>query len=301
MRYCQPDSRHSGSSQKRNPVPIDDLLDQLERAERDFVGKEFLAPVIPSHPVAVRIQGTICQITVPPEVESGWAILRSLSTGKGEFVRKATLLEVSRYLSLFPRVKLVLVEKEERKWLAFPAQSGDTRFRVKGPVAVFLPEEALERFESIEARFDGRLFWYEGRDTSRDPAIAAYFRGELLRQESDGLPPKPDDLHKPGLSREEREAYAWVLSRIAQARRSRVETHLAEAVAHAGAELHSFVERGDAYVVTYEVDGQQFTSTVRRNDFTILTAGICLSGQDELFDLTSLVGVLREGRSGLAP
>jgi hypothetical protein len=283
-------------------MPIDDLLNKLERAEQRFVGQEFLAPIVGANRVVVRIASVVCQLQVTaglPDRFQGWAILRSLSTSRAAFVRAASLARVAAYLALFPAVRLILAQRDDATWLAFPAQQGDTRFRITGPVAVLLPEEGLERFDTVVARFDGRLFWYERRDAGRDPALAAYLREHLARRESDGLPPKPESLHKRGLSREEREAYAWVRGGLAQAARDRVEERLADALAHAGAGFQSHAERGDAYVVTYEVDGRQHVSTVRRDDLTVMTAGICLAGQDRRFDLTSLVGVLREaGRRG---
>jgi hypothetical protein len=45
-------------------VSIDDLLDNLEAAEQDFEGTEFLAPIIGTNKVQVRIAGIICQLTI---------------------------------------------------------------------------------------------------------------------------------------------------------------------------------------------------------------------------------------------
>lgn len=299
-------------------MSIHDLLNRMEAAEKGFVGTEFLAPVVGNGRVAVRIAGVVCQLQVtegrPPHFH-GWAILRALSTSQAAFVRQAGLAEVAAYLRLFPAVRLVLAQQETSRrlrpeprptdappggwlqagrWLAVPAHQGDTRFHIEGPVSLLLAEEGLERFETVVARFDGRLFWYERRDPGRDPTIAAYLREQLSQTAENGLPPKPETLHKRGLSREERDAYTLAWAFLYQAARSQVELRLSEALAHAGAELRSYVERGDAYVVTYQVDGRQHVSTIRADDLSVMTAGICLAGQDRRFDLASLVGVLRQ-------
>jgi hypothetical protein len=302
-------------------MSIHDLLNRMEAAEKNFVGTQFLAPVVGDGRVAVRIAGVVCQLQVKegrPRRFHGWAILRALSTSQAAFVRQAGLAEVAAYLRLFPAVRLVLVQPSRRfkpessptddppggslpgllpagrQWLAIPASQSDSRFRIEGPVSLLLAEEGLERFETVVARFDGRLFWYERRDPGRDPTLAAYLRDQLGRLAENNLPPKPETLHKSGLSREERDAYtlAWALH--LQATRSQAELRLSEALAHAGAELRSYIERQDAYVVTYEVDGRQHVSTIHADDLSVMTAGICLAGQDHHFDLTSLVGVLRQ-------
>jgi hypothetical protein len=152
----------------------------------------------------------------------------------------------------------------------------------------------LERFETVLSRFDGRLFWYERRDPGRDPAVAAYLRDQLCRADEKGLPPAVGRLHKRGLTREEREAYGSLRDAVVEEMQDRVELRLSEALDHAGARYRSYSERGDVYVVRYEIDGRRHISTVNREDLSVVTAGICLEGTDRRFDLTSLVGVLRQ-------
>jgi hypothetical protein len=227
----------------------------------------------------------------------GWAVLEALSTSEAAFVRQASLAETAAYLKLFPVVRMILCEPGDGGWLVFPAHLGDRRFQIQGLATLWLPEEGLRRFETVVARFDGHLFWYERPDPSRDPALAGYLRDRLAQRDERGLPLAAETLHKRGLSAEERAAYWLVQARMAEAERDRVEARLSEALAHAGATLRDYTERGDAYVVRYTVDGRQFTSTIRQEDLSVLTAGICLAGGDRHFDLASLVGVLRQARA----
>lgn len=248
--------------------------------------------------VSVRLAGVVCEVKsiagLPAEFK-GYAILRARSISAADFNRSASLDEIARYLALFPAVRLILIGRERGAWWALAAQHGDARIHLDGPVVVQLAEEGLERFETILARFDGHRFWHERRDPARNPALAAFLREQLADTSVGGLPPTAERLHAAGLAREEREAYAYVRSLLAAARRDQIEVRLTDALAHAGAELRGYNERGDVYVVTYLVDGRQHTSIVRRDDLTVMAAGICLSGQDRHFDLASLVGVLREG------
>jgi hypothetical protein len=285
-------------------MPIKDVLDRLEDAERRWAGAQFFAPVLPGRPVKVRIAGMVCTVrTVEglPRDYAGWAVLQAMTTGQAAFVRAATLAEREQYLALFPTVRLILVETlpanstgTDSYWLARPAHVGDQRLRITGSAPLLLPEEGLERFDTVVARFDGRLLWYDRRDVVRDPALAAYLRERFAARGADDLPPQVGALRKPGLSAEERAAYAFARSLIELAARDWTEVRLSEALAHAQGRLRSYSEHGDVYTVTYEVDGEVHTSAVRRDDLSVTTAGICLSGQDRRFDLTSLVGVMRE-------
>ena len=175
-------------------------------------------------------------------------------------------------------------------------------------------------FDSLRTRYDGSRFWFDELDMRHDPGSANFLRTALR-----GLEP-PDELHRPGLTAEERAAYElnyWQLVRESEAeapvapaprqrrRRGRdqvdesvtepdaVRQRVGASLSHAGAELIDYLERGDSFRVTFSMGGQRYTSSVSKNDLTVQVAGICLSGEDQKFDLSSLVGVLREGqRSG---
>ena len=86
---------------------------------------------------------------------------------------------------------------------------------------------------------------------------------------------QPEQLNRPGLTAEERAAYAMTYSMSEEARRHREEDRLRGALAHAGAELKDFVERQDVYTITYTVDGQRqvLVQHVR------VVAGVFLGGE----------------------
>jgi hypothetical protein len=184
-----------------------------------------------------------------------------------------------------------------------------------GLAPVRLAEE-VQLFDCVRTRCDGAQFWFDEQDMRHDPAAANYLRSAL----HDRTP--PEDLQRRGLTAEQRAAYElnfWqlVLPREAfdasrrnppHRRRTRgpgpgeqppesdpVRRRLRESLSHAGAELLDYLERADSFRVSFTVGGRQHTSSVNKDDLTVQTAGICLSGEDQKFDLGSLVGVLREG------
>src|SRR5262249_16378745 len=205
--------RHNADEGRGN-VSINDILNRLEAEERAFVTRHVLPPALAGRAVAVRIAGIVCalrseaaeaandvavmeapggrQDAVPPF--EGWAILQPLATDRARIVRPARLAEVRAYLRLFSAIQLIVVARERKEWWALPAHAGDTRFQIAGPAAVLLAEEGVQPFETVVARFDGRLFWYERRDARRNPALAAYLR-EALNAHT-----KPGEIARPGLS-----------------------------------------------------------------------------------------------------
>jgi hypothetical protein len=279
--------------QLANPVAtsrrIDEILNRLEAAEQQFLAREFFAPVPPGGSVQVRVAGVICQMQVEPRDFVGWGLFRPLSPQAAQFVRPARLAERQRYLELFPLLRLILCGRSGEEWLAVPAHQADRRFRITGEVPVQLVEEG-QLFEVIESRFDGTSCWFDRLDPRRDPGAAAYLR-EALRQ----MVP-PADLERPGLTAEERSAYALQHRALQEAMRDWTEDRLRQALAHAGAELRSYAEREDGYRIEYEVDGARHIAAVSKENLAVQVAGICLSGEDEQFDLESLVGVIREGQ-----
>lgn len=277
------------------PDDVSDALNRLAAAEERFLASEFLAPAVRGAGVRVRIAGVITELRIRPADFEGWGVFRPVSHAEAVLARRARLAEQSRYLDLFPLVRLILAGQVEHSWVAVPAHRADTRFHIDGMIPVRLVEDG-RLFEVVEARFDGSQFWYSGPDPRRDPATAKY-----LREQLDRLTP-PEQLQRSGLTAEERTAYELNYQPRYEAteegRRSREERRLRGALAHAGADLKDFVERQDVYTVTYEVDGRRHVSAVSKADLSVQVAGICLDGEDANFDLQSLVGVIREAAGG---
>jgi len=270
---------------------VNDLFGELAKAESDFLSREFFAPVLRGHGVQVRMASVRCQLEVEPADFEGWGVFQPLSHSKAKFVRRGTMGERQRYLALFPVVPLLLCRYESSGWLAIAANGGDKRFQFEGLAPLRLTDEA-DLFDTVVARFDGSQFWFEAVDGRVDPSIASYLRESLHKMDA------PNALQRKGLSAQHETAYKLIyaarMEKLLADERERGEHRLRAALKHAGAELRDYAERGDFFRVTYTVDGRTHTSAINKNDLSVQSAGICLSGQDQNFDLASLIGVLRE-------
>jgi len=79
----------------------------------------------------------------------------------------------------------------------------------------------------------------------------------------------------------------------AKMQHKRDEKRLAAALRQGGGELREFRDRDDSWLIEWiTADGSRHTSAISKNDLTVVSAGICLSGMDRDFDLQSLVGVV---------
>lgn len=272
---------------------ISNLISRLATDETQFLRACFLAPVKKQGAAAVRIAGVICRMRVRPDDFEGWGVFRPMSYTLARLERLSTLTERANYLQLFPAASFVLAFKVGGDtWLGQPARLGDQRFGFDGLVPIDGVDEG-ELFDSVVARFDGSRFWFDQIDPNTDPSVAAYLRESIVAMVDPRL------INRPGMTPVQRMAYRAhhaerLRMQMANARATG-EYRLRQAVEHAGAELRDFSELREVYRVSYTVDGRRHTSVIRKNDLSVHSAGICLSGQDARFDLASLVSILRAG------
>ncbi|MCA9790963.1 MAG: hypothetical protein KC910_04180, partial [Candidatus Eremiobacteraeota bacterium] len=173
-------------------------------------------------------------------------------------------------------------------WLAYPSNESDARqrFGLCQPLPVALVSEG-QAFEPILARHDGSGFWFDQIDRREHPRHAEQLRQAL------SLGKLGPELSWADMTPEMVTVYTIVAERLHALGQGRDEARLKRALATGGGELLGFTERDDHWVVEWiDSRGQRHTSAISRSDLTVLSAGICLAGEDEKFDLESLVGVV---------
>jgi hypothetical protein len=265
------------------------LIDKLAKEEEHFFKQTFLAPVVRGGEVCIRLKGIVCRFVPEDRAFEGWGLFKPVSLDKVMLEEVAGRELVRRYLERLTPVELIIADPTGKTRTAVIAHPTGSPVKVDGPVRVHLMERA-ELFRHVTARFDGFNFWFDRLHPGRNPAQAAYLR-DSMDADLD-----LERLNRPGLLPQEKKVYAELL-KVERLRREPPERRrLREALQHAGAKLDSYHQRGKGYNVTFVVDGTRHTSMIRGDDLTVLSAGFCLSDEDEKFDLQSLVGVIREGR-----
>lgn len=288
----------AAKSRRSGGLSAAELIAKLSREEERVASGMILAPVMQGDTrVRVRVAGLVYQLKLKPTDETGWLLLKITAPGEAEYVQHADQKQVSSYLKLFPRVRLIALENFRDNWWCIPAQRQDSRFQVDSAVPVLMPQR-LASFDVFYARFDGTRFFYEAPDRRHNPSLASRLRKQLQDNVS------PASLQISGALPSEKDAYRMlyllknpdlrVSARVPNSgdeTRDRIEGSLA----HAGAQLDTYWHLNPELVtVRFRLDGAVRTATVNSADLTLVSAGVCLSGQDSMFDLSSLVGVLRE-------
>lgn len=271
-----------------------DLINKLAREEQELMKRRFLAPYFPGYGrVRVRVAGLVYQFRTDPRDKVGVGIFRPVSADRAEFMQEASPEEAEHYITCFPLARATTVFFETF-WYALPVDLAAARkigFEALVPVVEyegFARDRIAGAFEYIEGHFDGARLWLKHLDPRADP-----FKTEELRKQTD----RESAMQLKGLTPEDRAAIAIAFARKEAQMRLMLDCQIRIVLGARGARLESMREFSDGRieVVWRSRSSHVYRTIVRRQDLSVVSAGICLSGEDRQFDLSSLVGVVHEG------
>lgn len=277
------------------------LINSLADAVAKITESEFLAPCVRGGSVRTKVSGLLYTFKPMPEDFEGWGIFKPLNEQSAKLVEEASFFQIAEYLKLFPSLRVRFAyQLKGQTWLAYPANESDMKQRFAPsateikPFAVHLVTEG-QQFETAIVRQIGGVWLFEEIDRRAAPEDA----GNLREAWRNKLP--TEDLKWKGLTPEMRVCYSIVFSRekLEQERKlqhqqSRGEKRLRDALEFSGGALREFSDRGDYWLVEWTARNGELHSSAISKDLTVVSAGICLSGEDEKFDLQSLVGVVED-------
>jgi hypothetical protein len=261
-----------------------DLIKEFSEKERKILRQEILAPYFPNVSViCARIEGLVYPFKIDPQDRVGFGIFKPSDFVKAKYIRDAEDELVAKYLNSLPRVRAILVFQTDF-WFASPADEqscGKVGFMDLRPC--HLAREASQ-FDYVLGAYDGYNLWYLEHDPKADIEKIERLR-ESLRLKN---------LGAKGMISEDLKAYQWALKKRKEQELLTIEARIRYQMELLDAELISYRDLGDRLHITWSKLGRQHTTVIKKEDFSVLSAGICLSGEDAQFDLVSMVGVMQE-------
>jgi len=309
---------------------IQKLIDSMADSEDALYGSTFVCPIFDSDRIATRVSGLYHFFTIP-KVSPGWYRVKALNSKKAEIVGECEPHEKESYSRLFPKVRMIPVLKEGLLFKAIPIGNNSTILGLNTVHTIYFADDFVREFDLIVCRTDGSHVWYEEPDFGLDPEIPEYLRKSLeerVHQEaltyrglnkdckrSYALRVAMDESIQAEIAERARKARELELERRReeaaraqegtrrelvrkeQDRLKSIEGTLEGDVAHAGGEYLAHEEKSDHYRIRYIVEGVEYISYIAKTPgHQVLSAGICLDGEDQQFDLKSLITVIREGQ-----
>jgi hypothetical protein len=269
---------------------IRNLLNQIAQDEAQLQSTQFLAPCITDGRVRTRVAGMVYTFTSVPQNFEGWGIFQPLNSQTAQLIEAADLPQIAAYLQHLPPIRLWLADRlHQQTWLAYPVNAADMRqrFQVVRPVRVHLVTEG-RGFDQVIAHWGGNACWFEDIDRRADPMLSEQLQAALK------IFTPVEALKFKGITPEMRSLYELVMQCTAGfPRPQRDEQRLRQALKVGGGQLVQFQDRGEYWTVDWTTaDQTHHISAISKDDLTVVSSGICLSGRDRDFDLQSLVGVM---------
>lgn len=268
--------------------------------EREVRFQEFLAPYTEqSKHAIVKIDGVNYRFRIVGFKGSGFGIFQPIDPTCARFVKVAEFDQTYEYLQILPKMHVILVCQTDLGWCAYPfnTESAKIKFGVDFEIIVRNASD-IERFDVVTVRCDGRNFWYEEPFIGSDPVKSDSLRECFaLRTEPLKMQRALDGLK--GKTPEESKSFDLALVSWRQFQRQSTESRLKEMLAAGGGELDNYVIRGRQIEITWQAhSGTYYKSRVDKETLDVVSAGICLAGEDKKFHLKDLPGVIKEGEDG---
>jgi hypothetical protein len=276
-------------SVKKMSQDVLDLISKIGAQESSLTKRTFVSPNFNNDTVATRVEGIVYSFSVPKK--EGWFKFQPVNTKRARVVGPADMMEIEEYLKQLGKVRVVLVMKQQGLYMGIPDKTNNYGLGFNNLMPIYLCGDYPNDFDRVIARYDGANLWYERVDSGNDPAKGDYLRECMAKITM------PEKVKFWGLTLEEKHAYALRMTFDKKFVEEQKKDTIKQDVEFAGGKFIAFNEKSDHFAVTYTVEGQQFTTRVTKDPRRmVISAGLCLAGDDHKFDLKSLVTVIREAQ-----
>lgn len=267
---------------------VNDLINRLGHQEKDLLrNQEIFSSFSPTaETIITRISGMIYHFKIKKIDHSGFGIFKPINSTFANFVRDADDLQVEQYLKLLPQVKAIFAFKTDF-WYCMPQNTSAYNKLGFNAITPVFNADNIEALDYFVGRYDGNGIWFENLDPNCD-AIKIESLKDCL---------KTKKLQKiKGLTPEDEMILNLILKKKEEQEEATFEGRLKALFAKKNAILDSFKERGQELEVKWKThSGQPYTTWVKKSNFSVISAGICLNHEDHKFDLNSLIGIVSQG------
>ena len=266
------------------------LIEALGKKEQAITDQVIVSPVFNNTQIVTKIAGIAYALNIP-KLAPAWYNFRPVNLKRANSLGFADLGDVSLYLDKLPKIRVVMVYKKDQVYYGVPLKNNSLGFQPTELIPIFLPGGLITDFSICVCRYDGANIWYQATDVWNDLTRVDYLQQSLEKLSL------PENIQYPGLTFEEKIAYSIRFKVDAALREGLKKQGIQYDIEFAGGKFIKSIEKDDHFSVTYEVDGEKYTSIVSKGVGQVLSAGICLSGTDTEYDLKTLVSVIREGQN----